>query len=279
MLFSLLTLFLVTHVTCYPPCFNEYHEEKRTITNNGSTLDLSDCGIRGFTLNQVSDPHKLREIIAKHNKIKKLEERVFITATSVTKINLNYNQIELIEPTAFNGLSKLEHLFLAENRIKNLKPGTFHDLKSLKILIISRNQLEILEDGLIVRNLGLERIDLRGNQLKKIEENSLENLAKLQSLNLLGNQCFNASLAFKNSNDSDIKSKILEAYQCKEKSIRTGLNDGPSKKSQPNEHLKKYTIPALVIGLVIVLLVLVIALHCCVGPNFLNWGDIANLIC
>jgi Leucine-rich repeat (LRR) protein len=272
-------LFLVTIVTCDPPCFNEYPEEKRTITNNGSTLDLSDCGIQEFTLNQVSEPHELREIIAKHNKIKKLEEKIFITATSVTQINLNYNKIELIEPTAFNGLSKLEQLFLAENRINNLKPGIFNDLENLRILIISRNLLEILEDGLIFKNLELEIIDLRGNQLKKIEENSLENLAKLQTLNLLGNQCFNVSLVFKNSNNSHIKSKILEAEKCKEKSIRTKLNDGPTKTSKPDDHFRMNSDIAWVIGIFIVILVVIVSLQCCVGPNYLNWGDIAKLIC
>ena len=82
---------------------------------------------------------KLKVIWIRGNEITRLDDNLFLSATTLEYINLQNNKILSIHRLAFNKLTKVKRIILSGNKITNLFPETFSSLIGLLTLDLSSN--------------------------------------------------------------------------------------------------------------------------------------------
>ncbi|XP_063300941.1 relaxin receptor 2 [Pelobates fuscus] len=148
----------------------------------------------------------------KRNKIRKLQDEVFIGFNNLAKLFLQHNCLRNISQKAFYGLYQLQKLYLSNNCIVNLHVGVFSHLRELKWLIIDENPITTISQELFTGleslfflsmiNNSLEALprklcaqmplinwmDFEGNQIKTLSNLSFETCDELTVLFLRGNK-------------------------------------------------------------------------------------------
>ncbi|KAG2460326.1 leucine-rich repeat-containing protein 17 [Polypterus senegalus] len=146
-----------------------------------------DCQDKRLTRVSPHWPEDIIHMLLARNRIRRLENDMFLTFKNMKSLDLQQNDIAIIEEHAFAGLDKLTTLLLQHNRLQVVAEEVFINLPLLKYLRIYENPWNCTceLDGLIrklqlpgSRNLGnyakcAEPINLKDQRLKKIKADLL----------------------------------------------------------------------------------------------------------
>lgn len=124
-----------------------------------------------------------------NNLISNLPENAFAALKNLRFLNLEGNRIQTLDSSAFKGLNLIEKLFLRSNSIEEIPNGLFSDLLSLKVISLANNKIKHLNGQTFEHNLNLEIILINKNPLKTIGGNLLDKCPRLRFVNFGNTVC------------------------------------------------------------------------------------------
>lgn len=152
------------------------------------------CGIVDIHKNNFHYAINLNELRMRGNKLVKLPNSAFSSATLLQTLDLSGNQINDIESSAFMGLENLEFLALSDNLITTLEENLFQSFKSLLSIRLDSNKLQLIEENLFANALNLTEIRLDSNEIAIIKGNAFGKLQRLKFLYLGSNRLLSVDI-------------------------------------------------------------------------------------
>ncbi|XP_039608634.1 relaxin receptor 1 [Polypterus senegalus] len=123
------------------------------------------------------------------NRLKKLNDDIFIKYHNLKKLYLQYNRILEISVFAFRGLYNLTRLYLSHNKITSLRPGVFQDLHKLEWLIIENNKISKISSLSFSGLRSLVLLVLLNNSISHLQDRPFcQEMPRLNWLDMEGNQ-------------------------------------------------------------------------------------------
>ncbi|XP_070072795.1 leucine-rich repeat-containing protein 70 [Drosophila takahashii] len=153
------------------------------LSNDALVPDL----FRGPFRNTRYEPIGLRDLDLSHNRISRLDRRLFEHTPHLTKLNLAYNKlIALDEATtaAVASVKTLQRLDLSHNGLMSLPAQLFPTLTSLRILDVSGNEFTVVPASLSHLSKSLVQLNLAANSFLSLKGNSFQGLVSLKRLNI-----------------------------------------------------------------------------------------------
>ncbi|XP_037712503.1 insulin-like growth factor-binding protein complex acid labile subunit [Drosophila subpulchrella] len=133
------------------------------------------------------EPIGLRDLDLSHNRIARLDRRLFEHTPHLTKLNLAYNQLSALdEATAasIGSVTTLQRLDLSHNGLMSLSAQLFPKLTALRVLDISGNEFSVVPASLAQLSKSLVQLNLAGNSFLSLKGNSFQGLVSLKRLNI-----------------------------------------------------------------------------------------------
>ncbi|KAH8349071.1 hypothetical protein KR084_004056, partial [Drosophila pseudotakahashii] len=153
------------------------------LSNDALVPDL----FRGPFRNTRYEPIGLRDLDLSHNRISRLDRRLFEHTPHLTKLNLAYNKlIALDEATtaAIASVKTLQRLDLSHNGLMSLPTQLFPTLTSLRVLDVSGNEFSVVPASLLQLSKSLVQLNLAANSFLSLKGNSFQGLVSLKRLNI-----------------------------------------------------------------------------------------------
>uniref|UniRef100_A0A6P4DUF8 Chondroadherin n=1 Tax=Drosophila rhopaloa TaxID=1041015 RepID=A0A6P4DUF8_DRORH len=144
---------------------------------------------RGPFRNTRYEPIGLRDLDLSHNKIARLDRRLFEHTPHLTSLNLAYNKLTPLDEAttaAVASVVTLERLDLSHNGLKSLPAGLFLKLKNLRTLDVSGNEFTGIPASFQQLGNSLVQLNLAENPFPSLKENSFQGLVSLKRLNISG---------------------------------------------------------------------------------------------
>ncbi|XP_017084572.2 insulin-like growth factor-binding protein complex acid labile subunit [Drosophila eugracilis] len=155
------------------------------LTNDALVPDL----FRGPFRNTRYEPIGLRDLDLSHNRISRLDRRLFEHTPHLIRLNLGYNKLSSLDEAttaAIASVTTLQRLDISSNGLMTLPPQLFPKLASLRILDVSGNEFSTIPASLQQLSKALVQLNLAGNTFLTFKENSLHGLESLKRLNISG---------------------------------------------------------------------------------------------
>lgn len=156
-------------------------------STNISTMNIASIGLEQLQMENFAGAKHLRKLIANHNKLKVLPDRLF-TDTKIEFLDLAFNRITDVGTIGRSSASNLKTLILSNNNVAFLDETTFMNLTALITLDVSFNALVKLQTGVFDKLMHLEHLVLVETNLTHLDFGILSPLTKLKSLDISGNQ-------------------------------------------------------------------------------------------
>ncbi|KAI8044599.1 insulin-like growth factor-binding protein complex acid labile subunit [Drosophila gunungcola] len=144
---------------------------------------------RGPFRNTRYEPIGLRDLDLSHNRIARLDRRLFEHTPHLTKLNLAYNKLAVLDEAttaAVASVATLERMDLSHNGLMSLPAGLFPKLQSLRVLDVSGNEFTVVPASLQQLANSLVQLNLAANAFSSFKENSFQGLVSLKRLNISG---------------------------------------------------------------------------------------------
>lgn len=158
-----------------------------SINSNGSiTFDVSNHGwksLDSYSFLKYPVPWKL---IADHNELETLPDRLFVSAEYFIYLDLSYNRFESID--SIGKADALEALLISHNNIVAIGEKTFKNFNKLKILDVSSNYLTTFEDGTFDSLLNLKNLSIANNLLLSLDFGIFTHLKFLETIDISNNR-------------------------------------------------------------------------------------------
>jgi Leucine-rich repeat (LRR) protein len=190
-----------------------------------TVYNIENCENTEIDLGNQNARASLNYVKAFNNKISRISDSTFKSATGLTHIDLRDNKIAEILVGTFKDQGKLQHLYLKKNKLTRIEVGTFDSLSDLKQLWLQENQLSLIEKGLFDKNTKLENLYLDTNKIIAIESTVFQKLNAIKSLTLVKNLCVNQNF---NSNKFDQSFSCFKNYE----SVKPYLDENRQLKSE-----------------------------------------------
>ncbi|XP_017040029.1 insulin-like growth factor-binding protein complex acid labile subunit [Drosophila ficusphila] len=155
--------------------------------NELSSDALSPELFRGPFRNTRYEPIGLRDLDLSHNRIARLDRKLFEHTPNLTKLNLSYNKLSVLDEAtaaAIGSVTTLQRLELAHNGLMSLPAGLFTNLKRIRILDISGNDFTVIPPTLLQLGKSLVLLSLAENPFASLKGNSFQGLVSLKRLNI-----------------------------------------------------------------------------------------------
>ncbi|XP_053312345.1 relaxin receptor 2 [Spea bombifrons] len=123
----------------------------------------------------------------KRNKIRKLQDEVFIGYNGLKKLFLQHNCLRNISQKAFYGLYRLQRLYLSNNCIVSLEEGVFSHLHELKWLILDENPITTISQELFTGLDSLFFLSMINNSLEALPQRLCAQMPFINWMDFEGN--------------------------------------------------------------------------------------------
>ncbi|KAH8310229.1 hypothetical protein KR044_000125, partial [Drosophila immigrans] len=133
------------------------------------------------------EPIALKDLDLSHNRIARLDRKLFEHTPQLRKLALAYNKLSVLDAATTASLASipnLQRLDLSYNGLLTLPNDLFPTLHSLHILDISGNEFSVVPAVIRQLDKSLQQLNLAYNPLAKIEAQSFRQLDALRRLNI-----------------------------------------------------------------------------------------------
>jgi len=148
-------------------------------------LELSDCKITTIENSTFNGLISLEELYLSFNRIKSINEELFIGLNSLQILDLGSNSLSTLSTNVFSNILNLQEIYLYNNGLCEIN-SIFKRLSNLKKIIYNGNKIKSINKNSFQELSNLENLDLMNNQITEI--NFLNNLTMLKELVLCGNK-------------------------------------------------------------------------------------------
>ncbi|XP_034113508.2 leucine-rich repeat transmembrane neuronal protein 4 [Drosophila albomicans] len=133
------------------------------------------------------EPIALKDLDLSHNRIARLDRKLFEHTPQLRKLNLASNKLSVLDnatTAALAAIPNLQRLDLSYNQMVTLPIDLFPPLHSLHILDISGNEFAVVPATIRQLSKSLQQLNLAYNPLAKIDAHSFRQLDALRRLNI-----------------------------------------------------------------------------------------------
>ncbi|KAH8417945.1 hypothetical protein KR222_009026, partial [Zaprionus bogoriensis] len=133
------------------------------------------------------EPIGLQDLDLSHNRIGRLDRRLFEHTPQLRKLSLAHNRLSVLDAATAASLAsvvQLQRLDLSCNELLTLPAEVFGPHSKLYSLDVSGNEFSVVPASLQQLGQSLEQLSLAGNPLAKLEANSLLHMDALRRLNI-----------------------------------------------------------------------------------------------
>lgn len=148
-------------------------------------LELSDCKITTIENSTFNGLISLEELYLSFNRIKSINEKLFIGLNSLQILDLGSNILSTLSTNVFSNILNLQEIYLYNNGLNEIN-SIFKRLTNLKKIIYNANKIKSINKNSFQELSNLENLDLMNNQITEI--NFLNNLTMLKELVLCENK-------------------------------------------------------------------------------------------
>lgn len=154
--------------------------------------DISDDALkpdvfRGPFNSTKYEPIGLKDLDLSHNRIARLDRKLFEHTPQLKKLSLAYNRLSILDAATTASLASvtnLQRLDLSYNGLLTLPAELFPQLRNLHILDVSGNGFALVPTSIQQLGKSLQQLNLAGNPVAKIDTHSFKNLNALRRLNI-----------------------------------------------------------------------------------------------
>ncbi|XP_030559372.1 carboxypeptidase N subunit 2 isoform X1 [Drosophila novamexicana] len=133
------------------------------------------------------EPIALKDLDLSHNRISRLDRKLFEHTPQLRKLALAYNRLSVLDAAttaSLASITNLERLDLSHNGLLTLPAELFSHLNNLYQLDISGNEFAVVPASIQQLGKSLLHLNLAGNPLAKIDAHSFQQLEALRRLNI-----------------------------------------------------------------------------------------------
>ncbi|KAH8358891.1 hypothetical protein KR093_003205, partial [Drosophila rubida] len=133
------------------------------------------------------EPIALKDLDLSHNRIARLDRKLFEHTPQLRKLALAYNKLSVLDAAttaALASIPNLQRLDLSYNGLLTLPTELFPTLRSLHILDIAGNEFSTVPATIRQLGTSLQQLNLAYNPLVKIDAHSFRQLDGLRRLNI-----------------------------------------------------------------------------------------------
>lgn len=181
------TTYEETVVLCTPGNGN-YVLDNKFITHSDkiTSISLRGCLISDVSANAFEMDVNMKELDLSDNKIRSLQDNIFVANKQLIYINLSFNVLKELPAGLFYAIPNLEVLILKGNSFDPEKLNIFNSLNKLKFLDLSSNGFlgKNLNLSMFDGNQQLASVDFSGNNMVGTSGKLFDSLRKLDSLYL-----------------------------------------------------------------------------------------------
>lgn len=176
-------------VVIFPLIFVKCAENSKCVKMEENKYSAKNCSLENIDLGSKEQRKSLKIVIASENKISKIDDEMFDSATELYNIDLSENQIKIISENAFADQGKLVELKLNKNHIYKISSEVLKPLQNLEEIWLQENKIEIIRNNLFSNNKNIKKMDLKSNKILAIGPQAFVGLAKLAEVIIYDNIC------------------------------------------------------------------------------------------
>lgn len=180
-------------ITKIEPSQTKLYNHLKELSKDVKVLDLTNLDVKQLqsnALHALVNQNKIESINFEKNLIKDVHQAAFHCMPSLSKLDLKYNKIKCLEQEMFLGTENVQVLYFGFNQIEEIHPDAFKCCENLILIEISNNSLKKLSAGIFKNMPKLETLNLSAGLQEgcEIEEGVFHSLPSLENLYLNENK-------------------------------------------------------------------------------------------